>query len=73
MFQLTRVSLLWHTVLASTSRMLPLPGLTHASKTAAELVASLTMGTAASSKANATSPPMTVRRIQILVMFFLLF
>jgi hypothetical protein len=49
--------------------MFPLPGLTHASNTPAELVASLTIGTAVTSRANATSPPITVRRIQLLVMY----
>src|SRR5262245_1934854 len=34
-FQFTRVSLLWHAVPGPTRRMFPLPGLTHASSTAA--------------------------------------
>jgi hypothetical protein len=58
-------------VLASTSRISPLPGLTQASSTPAVfVVANLTMGTAVTSKASAANAPITVRRIQLLVISF---
>ena len=41
----TRDSLLWHGVLESTRRMLPLPGLTQASRTPGVLAARIAIGT----------------------------
>ena len=72
MFQETRVSLLWHAVLESTRRRLPLPGLTQASSVSGLLAACSAIGTT-TAHARTEMQAMTLRRVNLMLMLFSLF